>query len=356
VSGVSSLQGLHQRCELGVATDKAGKPASRGRLQAPPNATGAHQLKDLHRRVEPFNGHWPERGGPDVAFRQPQRRGGDQDGARLGHLLHAGSEVRRLPYGRVIHVQVAANRPHDDFPGIEAHADLDRHALRPLQRVAVAGHALLHGQRRIASAYRVILMRDWSTEERHNAIAHDLVHRTFILVDGSHHAVEHRIEQVPRLLGVALGQQLHRPLEVGEEYRDLLALAFQGAAGGEDFLGQIGGRIGQWGLRRWLRCGHGIGGARPDEDPPVLLHRDASHLDEFGFQIVEVIVVEIELALEGTIREALVLMEPVANLCEDLFEGHRCPSAPRIALQYAFPGAYLTRTSTGTPCKATSQV
>ena len=24
--------------------------------------------------------------------------------------------------------QVAANRPHDDFPGIEAHADLDRHA------------------------------------------------------------------------------------------------------------------------------------------------------------------------------------------------------------------------------------
>jgi hypothetical protein len=38
------------------------------------DATGTRQLEDLHRRVEPFNGYGPERGGPDVAFRQPQRR------------------------------------------------------------------------------------------------------------------------------------------------------------------------------------------------------------------------------------------------------------------------------------------
>ena len=159
VSGPSLLQGLHQSRELGIAADKAGEPAGRGRLQAPPNATGANQLKDLHRRVEPFNGHWPERGGPDVAFRQPERLGRDQDGARLGHLFHAGGEMRRLPHGGVIHMQVTADRPHDDFPGIEANPDLDRHALRPLQRVAIARHALLHGQRRIAGAHRVVLVR-----------------------------------------------------------------------------------------------------------------------------------------------------------------------------------------------------
>jgi hypothetical protein len=133
------------------ASDKAGEPADRSGLQAPPEAAGTHQLTDLHRRVEPFDGHRPERGDPDVAFRQPQRRGREQNGAWLGHLFHTGGEVRRLPHGGVIHMQVTANRAHDDFPGIEAHADLDRHALRPLQRVAVARHALLHGQGGIAT-------------------------------------------------------------------------------------------------------------------------------------------------------------------------------------------------------------
>ena len=70
--------------------------------------------------------------------------------------------------------------------------------------------------------------------------------------------------------------------------------------------------------------------ARPDEDPAVLIHRDASCLDEFRFQIVEVVVVEIELALEGTIREALILLEPVNNLCQDLFEGHSLPFTCRV--------------------------
>ena len=36
-----------------------------------------------------------------------------------------------------------------------------------------------------------------------------------------------RIEELPRLLRVTVGEQLHRTLEVGEEDGDLLALAFQ---------------------------------------------------------------------------------------------------------------------------------
>jgi hypothetical protein len=39
--------------------------------------------------------------------------------------------------------------------------------------------------------------------------------------------LEHGVEQLPRLLGVAVGEQLHGALEIGEEDRDLLALAFQ---------------------------------------------------------------------------------------------------------------------------------
>src|SRR4029453_5710780 len=74
---------------------------------------------------------------------------------------------------------------------------------------------------------------------------------------------------------------------------------------------------------------------------PVLLHRDAAHLDEFGFQIVEVVVVERKLALEGAIREALILLKPVDDLCEDLFEGHSLPSTRRVALRLHLLGPIL---------------
>jgi hypothetical protein len=73
------------------------------------------------------------------------------------------------------------------------------------------------------------------------------------------------------------------------------------------------------------RRGSHVCTTRPHEDPPVLLHRDAAHLNEFNFQIVEVVVVERELTLQGPIREALVLLQPLHDLCKDLFEGHRLP-------------------------------
>jgi hypothetical protein len=66
-------------------------------------------------------------------------------------------------------------------------------------------------------------------------------------MDGLHHSFEYGIEDLSRLLGVAIGKQLHRALEVGEEHGDLLALALEGALGGEDPLREVLRRVG---LRR----------------------------------------------------------------------------------------------------------
>ncbi len=44
---------------------------------------------------------------------------------------------------------------------------------------------------------------------------------------------------------VVVADQLSRVFNVGEHDGDLLAFAFKGAAGGEDFLGQVLGRIGR---------------------------------------------------------------------------------------------------------------
>jgi hypothetical protein len=51
------------------------------------------------------------------------------------------------------------------------------------------------------------------------------------------------VEQGARLLGVAVGQQFHRALQVGEEYGDLLALPFESALRGEDLLSEVLRRV-----------------------------------------------------------------------------------------------------------------
>ena len=98
---------------------------------------------------------------------------------------------------------------------------------------------LLHSERRVASAHRVVLVGERRAEERHDPVAHHLIHRAFVAVDRLHHALQHGVEDLARLLRIAVGEELHRALEVGEEDGDLLALALEGGLGREDPLGQV---------------------------------------------------------------------------------------------------------------------
>jgi hypothetical protein len=45
------------------------------------------------------------------------------------------------------------------------------------------------------------------------------------------------------LFRITVGQELHGALQVGKQYGDLLALAFEGGLGGEDFFREIGGHV-----------------------------------------------------------------------------------------------------------------
>jgi hypothetical protein len=91
----------------------------------------------------------------------------------------------------------------------------------------------------------MILMGNGRAEEGHNAIPHDLVDGALVAVHGLDHALQDRVQELAGLLGVALGQQLHGPLQVGKQHRDLLAFAFERAAGDEYLLGQVRGGVGQ---------------------------------------------------------------------------------------------------------------
>jgi len=81
-------------------------------------------------------------------------------------------------------------------------------------------------------------------EQRHDPVAHHLVHRPVVAVNGLHHAFQDGVENLPRLLRIAVREQLHRPLEIGEQHCDLFALALERAPGGEDLLGEVLGGVG----------------------------------------------------------------------------------------------------------------
>src|SRR5262245_5318166 len=69
------------------------------------------------------------------------------------------------------------------------------------------------------------------------------IHGAFVVMDGIHHPLADRVEALARFLGIAVGEQLHGALEVGEEHRDLLALAFERALGDENLLNEVLGRV-----------------------------------------------------------------------------------------------------------------
>ena len=243
VTGASELLSAAELLELSVAADEPRQPAPGGRLQAGPRRSRSRHLVDLDRSREPFQRHWAERLHLDIALDQHERIGHDHDPAKIGELLHSCGQMSRLSHDGVVHMEITTDGAHDDLPGVQPDADLDHGRVRAAHLFRILLHALLHPERRIAGPHRVILVRHRRAEERHDPVAHHLVDRSLVAVDGLHHPLEHGIENLTRLLWVAVGEQLHRALEVSEENRYLLALALERGLGREDFLGEVLGGI-----------------------------------------------------------------------------------------------------------------
>ena len=140
-------------------------------------------------------------------------------------------------------------------PEFESDADRDWHSMRPLDLVCISGDGLLHPERRITSAHGMILVGERRAEEGHDPVAHDPVHRALVAMHGLDHALEDGVEELLCLLGVAVGKQLHRTLDVGEQHRDLLPLALDGCPGGEDPICEVLGGVALGRGEAWIASG-----------------------------------------------------------------------------------------------------
>src|SRR5207302_119107 len=103
-------------------------------------------------------------------------------------------------YRGVVHVEVAADGADDDVTGVEADANLDEYTLPGLHALRVPFHRLLHPQGCITGPHRVVLMGQWRAEQRHDSVAHNLVHAALVAVDSLHHVLEDEVEKLLGLL------------------------------------------------------------------------------------------------------------------------------------------------------------
>src|SRR5215831_20768186 len=89
----------------------------------------------------------------------------------------------------------------------------------------------------------MVLMRQRRTEQGHDPVTHYLIHCAFITMHSFHHVFEDWVKEFPRFLRITVSKQLHRSFHIGEEHRDLLALAFESALRRKDLLGEVFGGI-----------------------------------------------------------------------------------------------------------------
>jgi hypothetical protein len=197
-------------------------------LKAGPGRPRASHLVHLDRLRQALHRHRTEWRDLHPALGKLQRIGRDHDGPWQGGLLHAGGEMGRLAHSRVVHVEVAPDGADHNFTRVQSHTDRGGQPGGPPGFLRVRFHGFLHLERRIARPHRVILVSERRPEEGHDAVAHDLVDGALVAVHGLHHSLQYRVEDLARLLRIAVGEQLHRALEVGEEDRDLFALALEG--------------------------------------------------------------------------------------------------------------------------------
>ena len=152
---------------------------------------------------------------------------GEKHGAWLRLLLHSRGQVGRFADRGVVHSQVAANGANHDLAGVHADTDAQYHAGLCLHLARVPGNRRLHLQGGVTGAKRVIFVRDRSPEERHDAVAHDLVHRALVAMDRFHEAFEHGVQELAGVFRIAIGEEFQRAAKVRENDRDMLALALE---------------------------------------------------------------------------------------------------------------------------------
>ena len=201
------------------------QPARRRHLQPRLERAGPKHLVNVDRIGNAFDSRRAERLQIEVAGGEFLRLLRDDDRSSRRQRLHPRRQAHRMPNRGVLGVRViGSNRSHHHFAGVEADPNFDRRISRGAQSGRIFRHVLLHPQRRVKSALRMVLMRDRRAEQRKNPIASGLHDVTVVAMHRVDHQLQRRIDNRPRLFRIEPLHKIHRSLDIGKQRRHGLAL------------------------------------------------------------------------------------------------------------------------------------
>ena len=152
---------------------------------------------------------------------RPPHRLGYQNLARPRGISQPRGEVHRVARDRVLAVRDAPRAAGHHF----ATGDADVHHNRPPRLRSEGGHGVADGQRRPHRPLGVVAVSDGCAEDRHDAVADVLVDPAAVLGDEAIGVGEEMLQERVHLLRVEFATERGVAGEVGEEDRDLPALA-----------------------------------------------------------------------------------------------------------------------------------
>ena len=233
-AGDDLVEAFRQRPELTVSTDEWGQPAFSLDVQTRPSRPWRNHLPRVHRLRLPLEREGPKGARMEIVADETVRRFGDDDASGIGGLLHPGRDVRRVAHRRVVHPQVAPDAADDDEAGVKSLPHPEADTAAPLQFVPVALEGPLNAERGMHRALRMIFVSDGRPEERHDAVAEELVDRALVAMDLGQHQLEGASHEPVDVLRIQSLGHRGEARHVDKEHRDLFALAFEGALRGQD--------------------------------------------------------------------------------------------------------------------------
>src|SRR5438105_2106996 len=206
---------------------------------------GSEHLKGAYRGTA-FDGHLPQVTHLEEASDVLLRGSANHHAPRLGHLLEPCCQVSGIADRRIIHAQVITDLADDHEARVDAYAHLQAESTLGLERLGHVTESALNAQSGVYRPAWTIFVGERCAEQGHDPVARVLIDRPLEAVHLRRNMLEAAIDEVVHVLGIELLGEGGETRHIGEQYRDLFAFPFQGTAGGEDFLGQVLGRVGQW--------------------------------------------------------------------------------------------------------------
>src|SRR5437016_1098902 len=277
------LAALAQKRELPGAPDQRHEPPLDRDLEARAPSPLPGDRPGADRMVDPLDAPHATILGEEVAAHEPMRGLTNQDSARRRVRLQPRRQIDRLALCRVVHAEVVADLPHNDGARVQPDAHREVDPALAAQRLGILALRALDRDGRRHRPHRVILKGDRRPEERHDAIAGELVDRALVAVHSLHEVYEGPVHDTVEVLRIESGRKRREADTIDEQHRHLLALALERAAGGEDLFGQVPRGVGRGLAREPIgHLGHRDRGRRTGGGRTVAPQRATALVAEVG--------------------------------------------------------------------------